>query len=308
MTENYEPITWVEEVIQPARAVGHPRLAFMYVIASLCWTAGRVEAAVGYAEACQTVLSSGRGELPFGIDGLIGAVYLTIGQPERYVEVSRAQLARGRGADPFARASLALALAAAGSQDEAMNAATGLIEAAEATRNPCALSLALLAHGYVFREANPVRALAAVRRGLMITQDSGQRAYETHMAANLARLEAEHGDPLAALDYLSLAIRNYHDSGNPTQMHPTLAILAVFLDRLGRYESAATIAGFARSPFTTAAIPELDAAITHLCDILGDQTYEALARKGETMTTAAMVTYAYDQIDQARAELTAVSK
>ena len=38
------------------------------------------------------------------------------------------------------------------------------------------------------------------------------------------------------------------------------------------------------------------------------QTYESLARKGETMTTADMATYAYDQIDQARAELNAVSK
>ena len=37
-------------------------------------------------------------------------------------------------------------------------------------------------------------------------------------------------------------------------------------------------------------------------------TYESLAHKGETMTTAAMVTYAYDQIDQARAELNAASK
>jgi hypothetical protein len=36
---------------------------------------------------------------------------------------------------------------------------------------------------------------------------------------------------------------------------------------------------------------------------LADQTYESLARKGETMTTAAMVTYAYDQIDQARTGL-----
>jgi len=35
---------------------------------------------------------------------------------------------------------------------------------------------------------------------------------------------------------------------------------------------------------------------------------ESLARKGETMTAAAMATYAYDQIDQARAELNAVSK
>jgi hypothetical protein len=38
---------------------------------------------------------------------------------------------------------------------------------------------------------------------------------------------------------------------------------------------------------------------THLRDVLGDQAYESLARKGETMTTAAMATYAYDQIDQA---------
>ena len=59
----------------------------------------------------------------------------------------------------------------------------------------------------------------------------------------------------------------------------------------------------------TAAIePELSTAIAHLREVLDDQTYESLARKGETMTTAAMATYAYDQIDQARAELNAVSK
>jgi hypothetical protein len=59
----------------------------------------------------------------------------------------------------------------------------------------------------------------------------------------------------------------------------------------------------------TAAIePELSTAITQLRDVLGDQTYESLARKGESMTPAAMATYAYDQIDQARAELNAVAK
>ena len=87
-----------------------------------------------------------------------------------------------------------------------------------------------------------------------------------------------------------------------------MAAIAALFDRLGRHESAATIAGFALSPLTALAIPELNTAIAHLRDVLGDQTYESLARKGETMTTAAMVTYAYDQIDQARAELNAVSK
>ena len=91
-------------------------------------------------------------------------------------------------------------------------------------------------------------------------------------------------------------------------MRAALAVLAAFFDRLGRYEPAATIAGFALSPLTAVRVPEISTAIAHLRDVLGDQTYESLARKGETMTTAAMVTYAYDQIDQARAELNAVSK
>jgi hypothetical protein len=51
---------------------------------------------------------------------------------------------------------------------------------------------------------------------------------------------------------------------------------------------------------TAVAMPELGTAIAHLQDVLGDETYESLARRGETMTTAEMVAYAYDQIDQAR--------
>jgi hypothetical protein len=77
----------------------------------------------------------------------------------------------------------------------------------------------------------------------------------------------------------------------------------MLFDRLGRHEPAATIAGFTVSPLTNTALPEFNTAITHLREVLGDQTYESLAHKGAAMTTAAMVTYAYDQIDQARTEL-----
>jgi hypothetical protein len=62
------------------------------------------------------------------------------------------------------------------------------------------------------------------------------------------------------------------------------------------------------SPLATAWTLELNTAIAHLRHVLGDQTYESLARKGETITTAAMASYAYEEIDQARAELNAVSK
>jgi predicted ATPase len=37
LVENYEPIAWAEEVIDPVRAVDHPRLAFLYVMASQCY-------------------------------------------------------------------------------------------------------------------------------------------------------------------------------------------------------------------------------------------------------------------------------
>ena len=152
-----------------------------------------------------------------------------------------------------------------------------------------------------------MHALAAVRRGLVIAQDSGNRANESHLALCLSLLEAAHRDPLAAFDYVTLAIRNFHDSGHTANMRVAQAMLAVLFDRLGRYQAAATIAGFAFSPLT-AALPEFSTTIAHLRDVLGDQTYETRARTGETMTTAAIATYAYDEIDQARTELNAVSK
>ena len=302
--DNYEPIAWAEELIEPPRAVDHPRLAFLYVMAVQCWTPGRIEAAVRYADAAQTVIGSGRhGEVPFGLEGLLGVAYMAVGQPERWVEWCRAQLARGRDTLIFTRACLVSALTFAGCGEVARAAATGLIEVAEASHNPFALSLALHAYGLAFRDGDPAGALEALRRCLVIARDSGNRWTESMMATTLSRVEAEHGDPLAALDYVTVSIRNFHDAGSTTVVRGALAILAALFDRLGRYEPAATITGFALSPFTAAILPEFNTAIAHLRDVLGEATYESLARKGETMTTAAMATYAYDQIDQARAEL-----
>jgi predicted ATPase/class 3 adenylate cyclase len=301
--DNYEPIAWAEELIEPARTVDHPRLAFLYVMASTCWNLGRIQEAVRYADAAQSVIGSGRHEVPFGLEGLLGATYLAIGQPERCVDWCRAQLARGRDTHAITRACLIIALTVAGCGEEARAAANGLLDAAEATRNPCALSFALYAHGYAFVDVDPAAARNALRRGLAIALDSDNRFTESQLAVNLSRVEALYGDPLAALDYVTLAIRNYHDAGNTTMIPAQLAVLATLFDRLGRYEPAATIAGFAVNPFTAAAAPEINTAIAHLREVLGDPAYESLSRVGETMTTAAMATYAYDQIDQARAEL-----
>jgi Domain of unknown function (DUF222) len=99
------------------------------------------------------------------------------------------------------------------------------------------------------------------------------------------------------------AIRRTNKEVKTVTLRSPLTNLAICLDRLGHYAAAASIAGFALSPLTATSFPKIDRTIAHLREVLGDQTYESLARKGETMTTSAMASYAYDQIDQARTEL-----
>jgi tetratricopeptide (TPR) repeat protein len=191
-----------------------------------------------------------------------------------------------------------------GRHSDAMTEADGLIETAEASRNPFALTFAIHAYAYAFHDAEPRRALECLRRGLAIAQESGNRFTESQLVHSLFRSEANYGDPVAALDYAAAAIRLFHDSGGITTIRNPLAALAAFFDRLGQYVPAATIAGFAASPMARAAVPEIDTAIAHLREALGQDGYESLARDGMAMTATEAAAYAYEQIDLARANLT----
>ena len=252
LTENYEPIAWAEELIEPARAIDHPRLTALYVVASNCYMAGRIDLGIRYTEAAERAISGGSDHVvPYVAESAVGGAYVAVGQPERMIRWCRIQLARGRDADTLTKAALVVGLAVTGSTDDAMAAANGLIGAAEATGNPYMLSWALLAYGLAMRDADRVRSFAALRRGLAIAQDSGNRANQSHLALNLC-FQAEHDEALAAFDYFTVAIGNYHDSGNTYMICSPLGLLAAFFDRLGRYEAAATIAGFAvTSPCTS---------------------------------------------------------
>ena len=143
--ENHEPIAWAEELIEPARAVDHPRLAAICVVASLCVVVGRFEEAVRYSEVGQTVIAAASDKVSYFGEGFLGSAYMFVGQPERYLEMCRAQLTRTGDTNTFARVHLVVALAVCGWTDEAMVTANGLIDAAEATGNPWVLAYALLA-------------------------------------------------------------------------------------------------------------------------------------------------------------------
>jgi hypothetical protein len=121
------------------------------------------------------------------------------------------------------------------------------------------------------------------------------------LAMTLGRVEADQSVPL---DNLSLAIGNYFDAGSIAQIRAALGLLMTLLERRGDYEPAAIIGGFASvSPTAASSVAEFNEGIPHLREALGEETYERLAHKGEVMSMAAMVSYAYEQIERMRGEL-----
>jgi predicted ATPase len=302
--EQFEPIAWAEELIESARAADHRRLAQLLAIATQCYAAGRLDDALGYAEAGQLAINSGRFEaVPYDFESWMGGPYLWTGVPEKWLGVCRNVIARGRDAGYFARANLAMALAFNGTAEEALAASENLVVSAEATENPVAIAYALVTYAYTRRGRDAAAAYESCRRGFAIVQESGNRQLESHLAGNLSMLAADHGGPVDALDYLALAIRNHFNSGSFSLMLTPLAILATELCRLGHHEPAAMLSGFANTPFTRASYLEMKTLTAHLREALGDDTYEANARVGKAMTPAAVATYAFEQIDLARADL-----
>jgi len=187
--------------------------------------------------------------------------------------------------------------------DEAMVVASGLLNVVDSIENPNTKALALNAYAWAYRDADPATAYDVGLRAIKVAHDSGNRFMESTISIGLSRLAVNHGEPMEAIDYLVLAIRNYQDSGSFLLVTGPLSMIAVLLDRFGRHEPAATIMGFGDVPSSRQVFPEVDSAITHLREVLGDQTYESLALVGADMTTAAMAAYAFDQIDQLRASL-----
>jgi predicted ATPase/class 3 adenylate cyclase len=303
--ELHEPSTWAEELIEAARAVEHPRLGQLYVIAAECYRTGRIDDAAGYADAAVAIIDGGRFDrMLYDFEPTaLGGTYITMGLSDRWLELCRKRFARGQGINTYNRAAMVMALVTAGEIDEARAASDALLADAEAINDPGAQSFAFLAYGYAWRDSRPHAAYEALRRGLKIAQDSGNKMTESYIAVNLSGLAGAHGAPMETLDFLTRAINNFYDTGSYAHMVSPLGVLAAYFDRIGQYEAAATIVGFAATAFALATFPEIATTMAHLREVLGDTTYESLTHNGAGMTNAAAVQYALDQIDRARAEL-----
>jgi len=132
--------------------------------------------------------------------------------------------------------------------EEAIAGAAGLIEAGAASKNPYMYTFAVAASGFPLHATDPGRAVDVCRRDC---DCSGQRqSFQRVDSRPHISLVSRRRKPSLwrRSNHLALVIRNYHDSGNVTSVRTPLGVLSAFLDRIGRFDAAATIAGFSVSP------------------------------------------------------------
>jgi predicted ATPase/class 3 adenylate cyclase len=306
--QQYEPSTWAEELIEPAVAVGHPKLAMLYLIAAQCYITGRSDDFVRYTTAGQEAVESGRyDEIPVVYYTILGGGYLTTMPAERCVSWQRSVAERYPEDFSFVGANLVFALIFAGAVGEAKAVAERIASTADSIRNPTIQCGALFVYGYMLGRTDPFSAYEPLRKALRAAQSAGNRQMESIVAFSLGNIATLSDDKLAALDYLALSIRCYYDSGSASYVSGPVGVLVALLDDLGRSEQAATISGFADSTISLMLItyPHIGPALAHLREVLGVERFEALSHAGARMTNAAMAAYALEQIDQARAQLAA---
>jgi hypothetical protein len=306
MVEQWEPIGWAEELIPHAEAVQHPRLAQLYVGASYCAAVGRANDFVGYAKAAGAAIASGQfDDVNEALECAVAVGYNTTGRPDLAVEWCRATIARNPGiATHAAQSVMVVAMTVTGRTDEAIEASSNLPAIAHAADNPALAGAMLLAYGWARRHTDPTAAYDALRQAWTTAEESNNRQQASITAGLLSGLAAARGEFTDAFDYITQTTRHYYDSGAVELMRVTLGTLLVaLLDRLGHHEPAATISGFAADALARASFPEIDDAVAHLREVLGGDGYAARAEAGANMTNAERATYAFDQIDRARAEL-----
>jgi len=304
LVEQYEPIAWAEELIEPARTADHRQLSQLYSMATQCYAFGRLDDADRYTESYLALPEVAESDgLPYQAEAFLGGVYLTHGRPDRWVELCRNTIARSTSPHIYTRISFTLALTTAGLHDEAKEASKDFSAVADAVGNPHIASYALLAYGLAHHDADPAASCDAHRRGMQIAHDSGNRQLESYHAGNLSWLASGRDDPIEALDNATIALTRFYNTGHYSVLPSALAVLVSILDGLGLYEPAATLSAPASTEFSGATYPEIAKALAHLREVLGDEAFEQFARRGEAMTNAALAAYALEQIDSARAHL-----
>ena len=303
--QRFEPVSWAEEILPAVIAADVPQLPRLYIAASLCLYSGRPDVGVAYAEAAARLeLNARYDSFVDGWSGLLQALaHLFGGRIDRRVEICTDLATRHGFARVVGLCGLTWALPAVGRADEAMVIADETIVVAREYGSPFWIGWALGGYGRAFAEAEPVRALEALRQGLDYAHQCRLPFWEANLAQDAARLEAVHGELDDALALFSKGINAFHHAGNVAFLAATFASLAMFFDRFERPEIGATIYGASTRQASIGLVPNLQDVVAHLRSVLGEVTFDTCVAAGAAMEIAEAVRYAHEQIHAASHEL-----
>jgi predicted ATPase/DNA-binding CsgD family transcriptional regulator len=298
----FEPIGWVERILERADEADIPRLPRLYAAAGYTCFVGRPATAVAYANRAMTLEARPEYDpCEPGLSKFIGALAnVYAGDLARYVELSATAAELTGNARAFARPALVDGLQASGRLAEALERLDDAVACAREVGNPFWIAYALWIAGTTLAKTDAARALAAWDEGLEVVDHDGVEFFRGFIARDAARLHTEAGDTDTALTLFDSAIEVFQRAGNIAQLIITLASVPALFERLGSREAAATLqAAMAQVPESAEHVPELDLLGKQLTVELGDAIAEPAAT-GRAMDLDQAATYTRGQIELVR--------
>jgi predicted ATPase len=282
--QRFEPIAWVEEILEAATDADLRQLPRAFTAASICALTGGQDTAIRYAQTAVQLERDQRYE-PFEhgwSDFWEASARRYTNQLDQFLEICE-RLADGDGlARVMGRCGLLGVLAGVGRQDEARAMADETLESARELANPFWIAYAMTGWGRAHASQHPLAALEMLRKSLAYTDEQRIDYLRAIVLREMATLEETGGDVVDALEKFITVIEWYRASGNRGSVTTALGDIAVMFDRLDRPEIAATIYGTS-VPYGQSIAEELPTTVEHLVDVLGQERFDHFVEAGASM-------------------------
>jgi hypothetical protein len=163
--------------------------------------------------------------------------------------------------------------------------------------------------GAALIDEDPDRAREALEESLALTRAGASDVNVSFACTQLARLRMRDGEVTGALDALRTAVTHAHADGDRPGLVGTLLVVAPILWAVGDHEAVVVlnrgVVDGELGPLAAGmgtALSQQEGLLAHARGVLGDDRYEEAAARGAAMSYEAIVAYALDEIDRARAE------
>ena len=305
IVQRYEPVDWVEEILDDAAAADLARLPRLYTAASLCSYIGRPSDGARYAQRAVALEHDDRydGFEPGWSAFWEATANLYLGNIERAIEIFE-QLTSGSDLGHVnGLGGLLFTLAVSGRTDEATAIADDAVTAAREYGRPIWIAFSLQGAGRAFSATDPYRALASLRESLEYTREHRLPFFEALVLRDVASLEALHGDRAEALALFDAALELFHGAGDVNNVNATIGYLTVFFDRVAEPAIAATLYGTITTYGGIDLVPELASVVDDLRRTLGEHEFDQAVAEGRGLDLADAVHHSREQIRLALARV-----